>query len=79
MIKNKTFHKPTCKFNDDQQWLSTGLGADAKEVDDVYMAPDLLHYLHLLVTMVMVMVVMMMLVMMMVMLVFLMMWKEMKP
>ena len=65
MIKNKTFHKPTCKFNDDQQWLSTGLGADAKEVDDVYMAPDLLHYLHLLVTMVMVMVMMTMLVMMM--------------
>ena len=58
--------KHTCKFNDDQQWLSTRLGADAKEVDDVYMAPDLLHYLHLLVTMVMVMVTM--LVMMMVML-----------
>ena len=48
MIKNKTFHKPTCKFNDDQQWLSTGLGADAKEVDYVHVAPDLLHYLHLL-------------------------------
>ena len=73
MLYITTFHKPTCKFNDDQQWLSTGLGADTKEVDDVYMAPDLLHYLHLLVTMVMVVMMMLMMVMMMVMLMLMMM------
>ena len=45
MINDKT-----CKFNDDQQGLTTGLSANAKQVDDVHMAPYLLHYLHFLVT-----------------------------
>ena len=40
----------TCKFNDDQQGLTTGLSANAKQVDDVHMAAYLLHYLHFLVT-----------------------------
>ena len=40
----------TCKFNDDQQGLPTGLSANSEEVDDVHVAPDLLHYLHFLTT-----------------------------
>ena len=40
----------TCKFNDDQQGLTPRLSANTKQVDDIYMAAYLLHYLHLLVT-----------------------------
>ena len=36
------------RIDNDQQWLATRLCADAKEVDYVHVAPDLLHYLHLL-------------------------------
>ena len=50
----------TCKFNDDQQGLTTGLSANAKQVDDVHMAPYLLHYLHFLVIMIPIMVVLIM-------------------
>ena len=39
----------TCKFNNDQQGLTPRLSANAKKVDDVYMTPYLLHYLHLLI------------------------------
>ena len=38
----------TCKFDDDQQGLTTRLSANAKQVDDVHMTPNLLHYLHFL-------------------------------
>ena len=55
MINDKT-----CKFNDDQQGLTTGLSANAKQVDDVHMAPYLLHYLHFLVIMIPIMVVLIM-------------------
>ena len=46
----KNWQINTCILDNDKQWLATGLCAHAKEVDDVHVAPDLLHYLHFLMT-----------------------------